>query len=117
MQLLGTPGFDLEHVGHILHWIFLMVPHYSLASGIFDTFKLYSYNSLCNTYYETCRQRYPNYTKEQCWDLSSSVKSVCKGVYYLLLFFKISITLYLNYVFLSKVNVIINSHNLDIGLK
>lgn len=79
VQLLGTPGFDLEHVGNILHWIFLMVPHYSLASGIFDTFKLYSYNSLCNTYYETCRQRYPNYTKEQCWDLSSSVKSVCEG--------------------------------------
>ncbi|XP_066151375.1 phospholipid-transporting ATPase ABCA3-like isoform X1 [Euwallacea fornicatus] len=80
VQLLGTPGFDLEHVGNTLHWIFLTVPHYSLASGIFDTYKLFSYNKLCNTYYETCKQQYPNFTKDQCWDLSAAVREVCKGL-------------------------------------
>ncbi|XP_019867946.2 phospholipid-transporting ATPase ABCA3-like [Aethina tumida] len=48
IQILATPGFDLEHVAHMLHWIFLLVPHYSMSTAFLDSFTLYQTNYICN---------------------------------------------------------------------
>lgn len=47
VTILKTPGLDLEDIGNGLHWFFLLVPHYSMITGISESFTLYSYNQVC----------------------------------------------------------------------
>ncbi|KAB0796441.1 hypothetical protein PPYR_10502 [Photinus pyralis] len=54
VQVLGSPGLDLEHIAEILHWLFLIIPHYSLSTGIRDINVLYSTHQLCNSILERC---------------------------------------------------------------
>ncbi|KAL1517917.1 hypothetical protein ABEB36_001617 [Hypothenemus hampei] len=80
VQVLSTPDLDLEHVGKALHWIFLLIPHYSLGTGIRDTYTLYSYEKLCNQLYEQCIQIAPNYTREECFREIPAAASICIGL-------------------------------------
>ncbi|CAG9816334.1 unnamed protein product [Phaedon cochleariae] len=54
VQVLSTPGLDLEHIGKGLHWLFLLFPHYSLATGINEAGKTFMYNKLCTTVFQGC---------------------------------------------------------------
>ncbi|KAJ8939521.1 hypothetical protein NQ314_011088, partial [Rhamnusium bicolor] len=69
VQVLSADGLNLEYVGNGLHWAFLVVPHYSLATGISETFKLYSFNRICSQ----C-------TNGICFNASDQFESICKGV-------------------------------------
>ncbi|CAG9761787.1 unnamed protein product [Ceutorhynchus assimilis] len=80
VQILQTPTLDLEYVGNALHWVFLTVPHYSLGTGIRDSYTLFYYNDLCNSYYKLCRQQHPNFTKEECLEIFPAVSPYCKGL-------------------------------------
>ncbi|XP_060519226.1 phospholipid-transporting ATPase ABCA3 isoform X2 [Cylas formicarius] len=80
VQVLNTDGLDLEYVGRILDWIFLVIPHYSLATGIRDSYTLYSYNYICDFFYDTCRQTIPNATNEECLNESPEIRAYCEGL-------------------------------------
>lgn len=47
IQVLGVEGLDLKHIADGLHWVFLLVPHYSLATAIFDSYYVFSINKIC----------------------------------------------------------------------
>ncbi|KAJ8922450.1 hypothetical protein NQ315_004397 [Exocentrus adspersus] len=47
VQVLSSEGFNLEDVGRALHWVFLILPHYSLATGISDSYTFYRYKDIC----------------------------------------------------------------------
>ncbi|KAJ8962463.1 hypothetical protein NQ317_001546, partial [Molorchus minor] len=48
IQVLSTEGLDLEYVGNALHWVFLALPHYSLANGIMESYKMYAFDQICS---------------------------------------------------------------------
>lgn len=70
VQVLATPGLDLEYVADTLHWIFLLVPHYSLATGIRDSYTTFATNKMCKYAVQTCVQNRPEMTEDMCWDLT-----------------------------------------------
>ncbi|CAH1108169.1 unnamed protein product [Psylliodes chrysocephalus] len=76
VQVLTSPGLDLEYVGDALHWLFLIFPHYSLASGINESYKVYSYNLICNTIISTCADQH--ISKERCLAaLNKRIRDIC----------------------------------------
>ncbi|XP_076264015.1 ATP binding cassette subfamily A member 3 isoform X2 [Rhynchophorus ferrugineus] len=79
VQVLATPGLDLEHIGNALHWVFLTVPHYSLATGIRDTYTLYYYNKICNDIYEQCLIINSTITYDECIR-AVHAESYCSGL-------------------------------------
>ncbi|XP_063925793.1 phospholipid-transporting ATPase ABCA3-like isoform X3 [Zophobas morio] len=70
VQVLSTPGLDLEYVADTLHWIFLVVPHYSLATGIRDTFTTFATNKMCKFVVQTCVENMPGMTENACWSMA-----------------------------------------------
>ncbi|XP_066260323.1 phospholipid-transporting ATPase ABCA3-like [Euwallacea similis] len=48
LQILQMPGLNLKYIGDALHWVFMAIPHYSLATGIRDTNQMYLLNSICS---------------------------------------------------------------------
>ncbi|CAG9855955.1 unnamed protein product [Phyllotreta striolata] len=76
VQVLMSPGLDLEYVGNALHWIFLIFPHYSLASGINESYKVYSFNLICNTILRTCAEQH--IPKDTClMSLNERIREIC----------------------------------------
>ncbi|XP_018575545.1 ATP-binding cassette sub-family A member 3-like isoform X2 [Anoplophora glabripennis] len=69
VQVLSSPGFNLEHIGRALHWAFLVLPHYSLATGINNCFMFYSYKRLCTQCINGI-----------CSNSTSYFTNICKGV-------------------------------------
>ncbi|XP_050311852.1 phospholipid-transporting ATPase ABCA3 isoform X2 [Anthonomus grandis grandis] len=81
VEMLRSPGLDLEYVGDILHWIFLLFPHYSLGAGVRDTYKLFFYNKLCDSFYEQCMLMNSSFTKQDCLDMDTSgLNTYCVGL-------------------------------------
>ncbi|XP_044270584.1 phospholipid-transporting ATPase ABCA3-like isoform X2 [Tribolium madens] len=76
VQVLATPGLDLEYVANTLHWIFLVVPHYSLATGIRDVYTTFATNKMCKYAVQTCVENRPDMTIDKCWDLTCHNASV-----------------------------------------
>ncbi|RZC40676.1 ATP-binding cassette sub-family A member 3-like, partial [Asbolus verrucosus] len=70
VQVLATPGLDLEYVANGLHWVFLIVPHYSLATGIRDTYTTFATSKMCKFFVNTCMESRPDMTVDMCWDLA-----------------------------------------------
>lgn len=68
VQVLSTPDLGLEHIGNTLNWIFLAVPHYSLATGIRDIYTLYFYNKICKELYANCQLVTPDISYDECID-------------------------------------------------
>jgi hypothetical protein len=88
VQVLGTPGLDLEYVADTLHWVFLLVPHYSLATGIRDTYTTFATTKMCKFFVDTCVENRPNMTTDACWDLAchsnatEALTNYCCGEYH-----------------------------------
>lgn len=77
VQVLQTPGLALEYIGNSLHWIFLIFPHYSLATGINESFKVYMFNSICTTIFKTCEEQH--ISKEMCMSsLNEKIREICE---------------------------------------
>jgi hypothetical protein len=70
IQILGTPGLKLEYVADSLHWGFLVIPHYSLATGIRDSYVSFTTTKMCNFFVNSCLERNPNRTVDDCWFLA-----------------------------------------------
>ncbi|GJQ67966.1 hypothetical protein Trydic_g16721 [Trypoxylus dichotomus] len=49
VQVLSVEDLDLTHIANGLHWGFLLVPHYALATAIHRVSMLFSIQNLCNT--------------------------------------------------------------------
>lgn len=69
VQVLATPGIDLEYVANGLHWFFLLVPHYSLSTGIRDTYTSYATTKMCKYFVDTCVAN-RQLTPDECWDIA-----------------------------------------------
>ncbi|KAJ8951652.1 hypothetical protein NQ318_012323 [Aromia moschata] len=65
VQVLSNDSLDLKYIADALHWVFLVFPHYSLATGIMDTYKMYALVDICSQFNST---------------IPDSYNSVCDGV-------------------------------------
>ncbi|KAJ8951645.1 hypothetical protein NQ318_012316 [Aromia moschata] len=65
IQVLSYESLNLKYIGDALHWVFLVFPHYSLATGIMETYKMYELANICSEFSST---------------ISDSYSSLCKGV-------------------------------------
>ncbi|XP_045462662.1 phospholipid-transporting ATPase ABCA3-like isoform X2 [Harmonia axyridis] len=65
IQLLKLPVLDLQPLANTLHWVFLIVPHYSLCTGVLNNYNIFAFNKYCSLYVKSCEIR--NTTKA-CWD-------------------------------------------------
>ncbi|KAF2898000.1 hypothetical protein ILUMI_08174 [Ignelater luminosus] len=75
VQILSNPELKLQNTADTLHWIFLLVPHYSFSASIRDTYVIYSTRKLCNFGIETCVNLHiPGLTPERC------EKELCKRI-------------------------------------
>ncbi|XP_015840360.1 phospholipid-transporting ATPase ABCA3 isoform X2 [Tribolium castaneum] len=70
VQILLTPGLFLKYVADALHWCFLLIPHYSLATGIRDTYITFATSKMCNFLVTNCMEYVANTTRDKCWDLA-----------------------------------------------
>ncbi|XP_044269819.1 phospholipid-transporting ATPase ABCA3-like [Tribolium madens] len=70
VQILLTPGLFLKHVADGLHWGFLLIPHYSLATGIRDTYITFSTSKMCNFLVTNCMEHVVNTNRDKCWNLA-----------------------------------------------
>ncbi|KAF5273700.1 hypothetical protein FQA39_LY07390 [Lamprigera yunnana] len=81
VQVLGSPGLDLEHIAKILHWFFLLIPHYSLSTGIRDLNFIYAIHQMCDTLLESCVNfnltGYPRLTPAQCKERLCRLQKEC----------------------------------------
>ncbi|KAK9882104.1 hypothetical protein WA026_018947 [Henosepilachna vigintioctopunctata] len=57
IQLLRLPMLDLMSLARTLHWIFLLVPHYAMATGVLNNYNVYSYNKYCSLFIKSCETR------------------------------------------------------------
>ncbi|XP_074034978.1 phospholipid-transporting ATPase ABCA3 isoform X2 [Leptinotarsa decemlineata] len=80
VQVLMNPGLKLEHVGKALHWLFLLNPHYSLASAISESYNVFAYNNVCEKIFENCAK--VNLTRQACLDApdSTQIKDICTDI-------------------------------------
>lgn len=78
VQVLSTEGLDLEYVAEILDWIFLILPHYCLSSGIRNMHTVYATYNLCETLVNTCvtTGHQDNIT---CWLIACDFQAQCCG--------------------------------------
>ncbi|XP_018330699.1 ATP-binding cassette sub-family A member 3 [Agrilus planipennis] len=75
VQVLYTDGLDLEYVADILHWIFLLIPHYSFATGINKLNSKYSTNALCSAFVTNCMQVIGS--EPICWKVVCEYQNRC----------------------------------------
>lgn len=54
VQVLSLPELELDYIAKPLHWLFLLLPHYSMCTGLRDLNTIYSTHSLCQTFIDTC---------------------------------------------------------------
>nr|XP_022919055.1 ATP-binding cassette sub-family A member 3-like isoform X1 [Onthophagus taurus] len=47
MQILKLPSMNLTKLTDALHWTFLLVPHYAVASGFHEIYLKYTINKIC----------------------------------------------------------------------
>ncbi|XP_050517572.1 phospholipid-transporting ATPase ABCA3-like isoform X2 [Diabrotica virgifera virgifera] len=78
VQVLQSPGLDLQYIGNALHWLFLIFPHYSLATGINESFKVYAYNNICVNLLKTCEEQH--IPKKTCISImrNERIREICE---------------------------------------
>uniref|UniRef100_A0A6P7GKL5 ATP-binding cassette sub-family A member 3-like n=1 Tax=Diabrotica virgifera virgifera TaxID=50390 RepID=A0A6P7GKL5_DIAVI len=78
VQVLQSPGLDLQYIGNALHWLFLIFPHYSLATGINESFKVYAYNNICANLLKTCEEQH--IPKKTCISImrNERIREICE---------------------------------------
>ncbi|KAK4876910.1 hypothetical protein RN001_009416 [Aquatica leii] len=78
VQILAQPEINLENISNIMHWVLLLIPHYSFSTGVRDLFVVYSTQENCNVFIEKCVNftipGFPHLTPEQC------KKKICQVV-------------------------------------
>lgn len=81
VQVLLQPELELEDTANVLHWIFLLVPHYSFSTGIRDIYVIRTTHSLCNAAVDKCVHLVipgiPNLTPKECRELLCKVIPRC----------------------------------------
>ncbi|XP_057661740.1 phospholipid-transporting ATPase ABCA3-like [Diorhabda carinulata] len=82
VQVLNSPGLDLEYIGKALDWVFLVSPIYSMTSAIFDSYLKYSYLNICDKYYfpilQQCIEKNP---VEECLEkLGADIVKICSDI-------------------------------------
>ncbi|KAK4876911.1 hypothetical protein RN001_009417 [Aquatica leii] len=84
VQVLGSPGLDLEHVANVLHWIFLIIPHYSLSTGVRDINVIYATHHMCDAMVESCANfslsGFAPLTSTQCRERLCKVQAECCSI-------------------------------------
>ncbi|KAK4876909.1 hypothetical protein RN001_009415 [Aquatica leii] len=75
IQMLRTPGLDLDDLADNLHWGMLIVPHYALSSFIRDTNILYVIHSICDNIMEKCLN--VAFNKEMCLSMICIQQEKC----------------------------------------
>ncbi|KAI2474302.1 hypothetical protein C4B38_000370 [Diabrotica virgifera virgifera] len=79
VEVLKTQSTNLKRIGETLDNVFLVFPHYSLATGINKCYAIYSYNTLCETVFDSCAQN--NFTKDECISkFPSTVADICTNL-------------------------------------
>uniref|UniRef100_A0A1Y1MCM6 ABC transporter domain-containing protein n=1 Tax=Photinus pyralis TaxID=7054 RepID=A0A1Y1MCM6_PHOPY len=70
VQILAQPELNLQYVSDTMHWILLLVPHYSFCTAVRDLFIVYSTQHNCEIFIEKCVNftipGFPHLTPEQC---------------------------------------------------
>ncbi|EFA12132.2 ATP-binding cassette sub-family A member 3-like Protein [Tribolium castaneum] len=69
VQILKNRELHLEYVADTLHWIFLIFPHYALATSIRDIYTTFSTHKMCKYAVKTCVEYRPNMNEDKCWSL------------------------------------------------
>lgn len=79
VQILSNESLNLTHIGKALHWVFLLIPHYSLASGVNDNYMQYSFNKICKNILGLCMKQ--GIPLEICIESMKNpqLESICKG--------------------------------------
>lgn len=82
VQVLSLEELELGYVAKPLHWLFLLLPHYSMCTGLRDLNTVYTRHSLCTTFIDTCiafGQTHGNMTvnPESCPNLTCLYNSLC----------------------------------------
>lgn len=54
VQVLSLEELKLDYVAKPLHWLFLVLPHYSMCTGLRDLNVIYTKYSMCKTFTQTC---------------------------------------------------------------
>ncbi|XP_050517580.1 phospholipid-transporting ATPase ABCA3-like isoform X2 [Diabrotica virgifera virgifera] len=79
VEVLKTQSTNLKRIGETLDNVFLVFPHYSLATGINKCYAIYSYNTLCEIVFDSCAQN--NFTKDECISkFPSTVADICTNL-------------------------------------
>lgn len=73
IQILSSPGIDLEDVGNVVRWLFLTMPHYNFASAITDAYTNYIYEKSFNLHIDTCVTFNKMLTRSKC------IEIICKN--------------------------------------
>lgn len=73
IQLLAMPGLDLEYLGKIGNWFFLLVPHYSLSTGFRDMYTTFVTSKMCNHFVGACVANTPGLSQDNCWQIACLV--------------------------------------------
>ncbi|KAF5269887.1 hypothetical protein FQR65_LT05685 [Abscondita terminalis] len=84
VDIFNTEGLDLEHVGKILQWIFLIMPHYCFNAGVRTMNVLSNTIKLCENALETCNDFNIStiLNNDTIYDISSSIQDeLCKMGY------------------------------------
>ncbi|KAK5642702.1 hypothetical protein RI129_008869 [Pyrocoelia pectoralis] len=81
VQILAQPELNLQYVSDIMHWILLLVPHYSFSTAVRDIFVVYSTQHNCDIFIEKCVNftvpGFPHLTPEECKEKICSVTHTC----------------------------------------
>ncbi|VEN47637.1 unnamed protein product [Callosobruchus maculatus] len=84
IKIMKMEAFKLKYVTDPLHYIMLLIPHYSLASGISESYTTFSYQKLCDVLFEKCALVGLN--KHDCLrNMTEKIVDICGnpvGVYY-----------------------------------
>ncbi|XP_072399805.1 phospholipid-transporting ATPase ABCA3-like isoform X2 [Diabrotica undecimpunctata] len=79
VEVLTTQSANLKRIGETLDNVFLLFPHYSLATGINKCYTIYSYNNLCEKLFDSCAQN--NIPKDSCiLRFPSTVADICTNL-------------------------------------
>lgn len=80
-QILTAGSLKLECISELLHWVFLINPHYSLSTAIRDINSMYAIKNHCNTIMDECLTIRSNilFTFNVCKSIICKKKSICCG--------------------------------------
>lgn len=79
VQIFSVSTENLKNAAKVLDWVFLIFPHYSLCSGIINSYAVFSTYDMCYTLMEDYCKQNDGTATEDCWIKACDSNSQCCG--------------------------------------